>query len=58
MKNGSDGSMSSSPRIQPMASSAMAVMRFQPGWPTNGMIGVVLRVSIGSHWLTSPALNP
>ena len=44
--------------IQPMASSAIAVVRFHPGLPTKGVIGVVLRVSIGSHWLLSPALNP
>src|SRR5215472_11527022 len=55
MKNGNDGSRSLSCVIQSMASSAMAVIRFQPGLPRKGLIGVVLRVSIGSHWLVSPA---
>ena len=41
-----------------IASSAMAVVRFQPGLPWNGKIAVVLRNRFGCHWLASPPTKP
>jgi hypothetical protein len=41
-----------------MASSAIAVMRFQPGLPTYGAIAAVFRNRFGCHWLASPPTNP
>jgi len=57
--NGRSGCTSCSILIRSIASSAIAVIRFQPGRPSCGKIGVVLRNSMpGVHWLLSSPRKP
>jgi hypothetical protein len=59
MNHGRFGSVAVWVLMYSMASSAIAVIRFQPGLPSYGWIGVVLRNRLpGCHWLVSPPTKP